>query len=366
MKVICDGLDFSEAILKVVKGISNRSNNQILEGIKFTAEEDTLTLNATDLEFYIEKKIRANVQIEGEIVVPGKFISEYVRKLNNEQIELSLDSNKLMSIIYGDSVGKILCLPADEFPAIKEIDYKDYFEISQKNLKSLINKTIFSVAVDESRPILKGLKLEINNNSATAVALDGYRLAKVNKEIISTTKDFEIIVPAKSLSEISKILEDSDDSVRVYVHNNYLMIDIDNTKITTRLLDGNFINYKQIIPTSYSSTAIINKDQFLDAIEKASLLSRIDKNNLIKFDIKDKLLVLSSSSDMGDFKENITISLDGKDIMIAFNARYFSDVLKVTTDDFLKLNFTTNTSPCIITSVDGDDILYLILPVRMI
>lgn len=366
MKVICDGLDFSDAILKVSKGISVRSTNPVLEGIKLTAEEDHLTLNATDLEFYIEKKIKANVQIEGEIVVPGKFISEYVRKISNEQIELSVDSNNVMSIIYADSVGKIMCLKADEFPAVKEINFENNFEISQKNLKSIINKSIFSVALDDSRPILKGCKIEVGDGVAVAVALDGYRLAKVQKPIISSTGKFEVIVPAKSLSEISKILDDSDNPVKLYIHKNYLMIDVDNTKITTRLLDGNFINYKQIIPSSYTSNVIINKDQFLDAIEKASLLSRVDKNNLIRFEIRDKLLVLTSQSEMGDFKENITIALTGKDITIAFNARYFSDVLKVTTDEFLKLNFTSNTSPCIITSTEGEEILYLILPVRII
>lgn len=365
MKIICDGADLSDAVLKVSKGTSNKTTNPILEGIKVVAEEDYVTLSATDLELSIEKTIKGMVQIEGEMVVPGKFFCEYIKKLNNEQIELTVDDRNMLSIKYTDSVGKIQCMQSGEFPIIKKLEDSNNFVMKQKDFKSLIAKSIYAVAVEDVRPILKGVKLEIKGNQITAVALDGYRLAVVKKPLVSTTAEFSCIVPARSLNEISKSLSDDDNDIQINVSRNFLMVDIDNTKITTRLLEGDFIDYNQIIPTNFSTTAILNKDQLLDALERASLLSRIDRNNLVRFDISDKVMILSSKSEIGDIKENITISLKGSDLSIAFNARYFTEALRAITDEFLKLDFTSAVSPCIITSNDSDEFLYLILPVRI-
>lgn len=365
MKIICDGADLSDAVLKVSKGTSNKTTNPILEGIKVVAEEDYVTLSATDLEMSIEKTIKGIVQIEGEMVVPGKFFCEYIKKLNNEQIELHVDEKNMLSIKYTDSVGKIQCMNNAEFPQIKQPEDSTYFEISQRDFRTLIAKSIYAVATEDVRPILKGVKLEITKERITAVALDGYRLAVVKKPIISTTAEFSCIVPARSLNEISKLLEDTEKPIKVYVGRNFLMVNIDNTKITTRLLEGDFINYTQIIPTDFNTNIVLNKDQLLDALERASLLSRVDRNNLVKFEISDKVMILSSKSEIGDIKENITISLKGQDLNIAFNARYFTEALRVISDEFLKLNFTSSVSPCIITSNDTDEFLYLILPVRI-
>lgn len=365
MKIICDGADLSDAVLKVSKGTSNKTTNPILEGIKVVAEEDFVTLSATDLELSIEKTIRGMVQIEGEMVVPGKFFCEYIKKLNNEQIELSLDEKSVLSIKYTDSVGKIQCLNASEFPQIKQLDDCGYFEMNEKDLKALISKSIYAVATEDVRPILKGVKLEVTDNTITAVALDGYRLAVVKKTVVGSSGNLSCIVPARSLNEISKLLGDEDKVIRVNVGKNFMMVDIDNTKMTTRLLEGDFINYKQIIPTDFNTHLVLNKDQLLDGLERASLLSRVDRNNLVKFEIVDKVMKLSSKSEIGDIKENITISLRGNDLNIAFNARYFTEALRAVTDEFLKLEFTSSVSPCIIQPNEGDEFLYLILPVRI-
>ena len=365
MKIVCDGAELYDAVLKVSKGTSNKTTNPILEGIRVVAEEDYITLMATDLELSIEKTIKGMVQLEGEMVVPGKFFCEYIKKLNNEQIELHLDEKNCLSIKYVDSVGKIQCLNSTEFPQIKNIEDSTYFEIKSKDLKALISRSIYAVAVEDVRPILKGVKLEVRDNKIVAVALDGYRLAVVKKPIISSNAEFNCIVPARSLNEISKLLDDSDEVIKVCIGRNYLMVDIDNTKITTRLLEGDFINYNQIIPTDFTTDVILNKEQLLDSLERASLLSRVDRNNLVKFEISDKVMILSSKSEIGDIKENITISLKGNDLTIAFNARYFTEALRVINDEFLKLSFTSSVSPCVITSNDTDEFLYLILPVRI-
>lgn len=369
MQILCEGLDLADAVLKVSKAIAVKTTNPVLEGIKLVAEDDTLTLFSTDLELSIEKKIKAEVKEEGSCVVPGKFFSEYVKKLTNDKIELTLEENNGLKIKYIDSEGYIQCFMESEYPDINLMDSQEYFAITKTNLKELINNVIFSVAIDDSRPILRGCLLEIGKDVIKAVTSDGYRLSLARKVLTYSNTETSCIVPDKSLREISKILDDSDEQINVYVNKNFLMVDQGDTKIITRLLEGEFLNYKQIIMASAKDTVItVNKAQIVDALERASLLSKIGQNNLVKFDIKEDVMLLTSNSEIGNVKEKISIVLEGKDLLIAFNARYFLEAFRTIDDEFVKINFQGPTNPCTITPVDGEkeEYLYLILPVRMI
>ena len=366
MKLICEGLDLSDAVLKVLRATAVRTTNPILEGIKLCAKEDTLTLSATDLEISIEKTITADVKVPGEIVVPGKVFADFVKKLSNEQIELSLTNESTLKIKYTDSEGVLQCLNADEFPVIKEPTTPETLTLSPAELKDLIDKTIFSVAIDDARPILKGCLFEVDDGMLTAVALDGYRLAMVKTAVESTTKKLSCIIPAKSLSEISKLINTENESINVLISQNNLLINDGSVKVSTRLLEGEFINYRQVIPSSTTTTIIVSKAQLEDGLDRASLLARMDKNNLVRFDIRDKVLTLTSASNIGNVTENITISLEGKDLSIAFNARYLSDCMHTISDEFIKINFTSQIAPCTICSAEEDKYLYLILPVRIV
>lgn len=365
MLVSCHGIELSDAFMSVSKAISNKITNPILEGIKIVAEDDTLTFSATDTELSIEKKIKANIKTEGEAVVPGKFITEFIKKLTNEMIELELNEKNQMIIKYDDSQSIIQCYNVLEYPSFKKIESLEYFGISKKDLKTIINKTIFSVAVDDSRPILKGVLFDIDKNSLNAIALDGYRLAKVKKNIISNLT-MSIVIPARSLAEISRLLDDSDDIVNVYVDKSTLMVDFGDTKLTTRLLEGDFVNYKQIIAANYETVCVINKEQFEDALERASLLSKVGQGNCVKFEVKEKNLCITSNSELGNVKENVPVNMTGKELLIAFNARYFIENLKANNDEFVKICFNSPANPCVIVPVEGEEFLYLILPVRMI
>ena len=214
--------------------------------------------------------------------------------------------------------------------------------------------------------MLKGVLLEINDETLTGVALDGYRLAKCVKPIESTTAMMSAVVPARCVTEIAKLIDDSNDTVSIYIQKNYLLVDLIHTRITSRLLDGDYINYKQIIPTAVKSVVTLPAEQFEAGLERAILLARADKNNLVKFDIRDGIMQLSSSSDIGNITEKIIIRLDGDDITIAFNARYFTELLRFVQCDNIVIKFTTSVSPCVVVpSGTEDDFLYLILPVRM-
>lgn len=361
----CDGLDLSEAVNKVLKAVSTKTISPILEGIKISAYGDSVVLSGTDLELSITKTIKAEVIDEGQTVVPGKLFGEYLRKLTNEQISLELNERNQLRISYADSEGYIQCMDVMEFPELKNVDKVEYFEINRSDLKNLINSVIFAVAVDDSRPILKGVLFEINEQGVRAVALDGFRMAMANKQVVSTTSNFSFIVPARSLAEISRML-DSDGTVKIYVHSNNLMVDMVDTVITTRLLEGQFINYRQILNSNFNTTVSIKKSQLEDAIDRASLLSKGDKNSRVKFDITENSLILTSDSEIGNVKENITVSMKGADITIAFNSKYFIDCLRATEDEYIKINFSNSISHCIVTPSDNEDYLFLILPVRMV
>ena len=363
MKFRCDGLELSEAINVVSKAISNKTTSQILEGIKIICEDDKLTLTATDLEMSVEKTIRAEVETAGETVVPGRLFGEYIKKLTNEQIECELNERNQLRIGYTDSEGVIQCIDISEFPQVKEIEKTEYFEITKEDFKLLINNVFYAVAQDDSRPILKGILIETTNNEIRAVAVDGCRLSISNKKLLNSTSDFKIIIPGKNLNEIVKLM-DNEGSVKVFVHSNNIMVDLGNTTIVNRLIDGQFINYKQIVPKDFTTTVTINKEQLEDAIDRASVLSKIDKNNLVKFDIKEKNLMLTSNSEIGNTKENITVGVKGNDLTIAFNSKYFSDCLRVVDNTYIKMKFNSSIQPCIVTPTDNEDFVFLILPVK--
>ena len=365
MLVSCQGLELSDALLRVSKAISNKITNPILEGIKIIAEDGTLTMSATDTELSIEKKIKAEVKAEGETVVPGRFITEFVKKLTNSIIELEVNDKNQLFIRYEDSESMIQCYNPVEYPGFKRIQTNEYFGISQKDFKICVNKSIFSVALDDSRPILKGVLFDINNNELNVVALDGYRLARVKKHINSNIVK-SIVVPARSLSELSKLIDDSDDTINIYIDKYTIMVDLGDTKVTSRLLEGDYINYKQIIPVNYETFVIINKEQFEQSLERATLLSRTSNNNFVKFDIKENNLCITSNSELGNIKENIPVNVSGKDLVISFNPRYFLESLRVNTNEFVKICFNKASTPCVIVPTEEDEFLYLILPVRVI
>jgi len=363
MKFRCDGLELSEAISVVSKAITNKTTSQILEGIKIVCGNDKLVLSATDLEISIEKTIRAEVQNGGETVVPGRLFGEYIKKLTNQQIECELNEKNQLRIVYTDSEGCLQCMEISEFPQIKELEKDNYFEISKEDFKTLINNVYYAVAQDDSRPILKGVLIETNENNIKAVAVDGCRLSISNKTLVSSTKDFSIIIPGKNLNEIVRMM-DNEGNIKVYVHSNNIMVDLGDTIVINRLIDGQFINYRQIVPKDFSTVVTINKEQLEDAIDRASVLSRIDKNNLVKFDIKEKNLMLTSNSEIGNTKENITVGVKGNDLNISLNSKYFSDCLKVVNDAYVKISFNTQIQPCVVTPCEGEDFVFLILPVK--
>ena len=364
MKVVVNGADLSSAVLKVVKAISGKTTNPILEGIKLSVKGDELILTATDTEISIEKTIKASTFTEGQTVVPGKLFSEFTKRLENEdEIELYQEDNQL-KISYSSSEGYISTLNPEEFPIInKEIREKS-FTVKQKDFKELILKSSFACSQDEARPLLKGCLLEIEGDKISSVALDGFRLAIMRKKIEASTGDFKIIVSSRTLNEIVRILENDNDVLTVIVQKNVMMVEVDGTVLVSRLLEGEYIDYKNIIKDNFISVVRVNKNQLLSAIDRASVVAT-DAKKIVRLDIKENYMTVSASSEVGKMSENVVINLEGKDLSIAFNSKFLTDCVKVIDDEFINLHFNTKINPCVIKPFSGDDYLYLVLPLRI-
>ena len=368
MRLYCEGVDLANAVMTVIKATSTKTTNPILEGIKLSADGDILTLSATDGELAIEKKISADVKLGGEVVVPGKIFGEFAKKLNNEQIELYVDEHNQLNMKYTDSIVHIQCQNAKEFPQLQKIENAQFFEINQLELRKAIEKTVFSVAQDDTRPVLKGCLLEQDGQILTAVALDGFRLAIVKVPVFASSAQSSIIVPARSLNEISKLLTE-DEKIRVFVQHNFICLQIASTKIISRCLGtkDDFINYKQIVPNNFATTLTVSKNQLLNALERASILSHVGGENCVKYSINGNLMEVSAKSEAGDVKENITISLDGEDLLIAFNINFVMDCLRNIDDDYVVLKFNGQVNPCfVMPNNEQEKSVYLVSPIRQI
>ena len=364
MKVIVDGLDLSEAVLKVSKALPVKAANPVIEGIKISAIGDTLTLTATDLDLTLQKKLKADVLMEGETVVVGKYFVDFIKKLEKEQVELSQLYDGGLQIKYSDSQSELQVYSAENFPKISVEQETNFFSLKQKDFKSIVEKSTISCSTDDSRPILKGCLFEIKENVLTCVALDGFRMSIVKKDIISSG-EFSAIIPSRTLVEITRLLSDDDKEIKIILQKNVLFVEIGSTIIYSRLIEGEFVKYNHILPASFENKVIVNRAAMLNSIERASIVARNDRYNVVKFDIKEDVLTVSAKSEVGNVNENVNITLKGKDMAIAFNGKYISEYLKIIPDEYININLNSNIDPCVITSAGDDSFLYLVLPVRI-
>lgn len=364
MKFTIPTQELNAGISTVVKAMGSRTTISILEGIYTEASGDSLLLRCTDLSLQIETTIPAAIEEEGAVVMPGRLFSELVRRLPGEETEISTEKDTVY-IHSGRARTNMQSENASDFHCMPKVKEEYSVTLSQGTLKSMIRQCIFASAQDDSKPILTGVLLEMRPDELCMVALDGYRLALRREKLLSGMDEKDAVIPARSLLEIGRMLEDRDDAVKVIFSGTHVMVDMGHTKVTTRLLDGEFIRYKQILPDGQNTRVQVNRQELLDSIERVSLMAREGKKNHIRFSFGADTLTLSANSEIGSSQEEISINLVGSDLDIAFNAKFFSDVLKVLEDEELFLDMNNNISPCVVRPVQGERFYYLVLPVRL-
>jgi len=257
----------------------------------------------------------------------------------------------------------------EEFPELPKINIDNSIEIEQNLLKNMIRKTIFAVSNEENRPIFTGCLFEVKDNKLNVVAVDGYRLALKTNILNSEANSFHAVIPGKTLNEINKIILDSFDTIKIGISKNQALFEMENCKIVTRLLDGEFLNYNNAIPANWETRIRVNKNNIQNCFERIILISSSsiekEKKYPVKISIEIGKVIISCTNQTGDAKEEIYVSTEGKNLEVGFNPRYFLDALKVIEDEEIYIDFGTNISPCIIRPVESDEYNYMILPIRM-
>lgn len=365
MKIICNKQALYEALVNVSKAAADKSAIPALEGVKLKLFDSTLALTGYDLEIGINTVIPVVSSDRGEIVVNSRLFSDIVKRMPTEEIEIDIAENLAVTIIGGVTEYTISALGAEEYPAIPELGEGDEVKISQSVLKSLISETVFAVSTNDTKPILKGELFEIVGNKLNVVAIDGFRLA-VRTENIKCDKDMKFIVPSKTLLEVSRLLKDEDDAVcEIRVTKKQVVFDFSGYTVFSRLLEGEFHNYRGSIPQNSVTEVIIAKRDLIDCLERASLLI----NERIKMPVRclfdNGAVKISCKTSIGKISDENPADIVGPKVEMGFNCKYLLDPLKVIKDDKIKLLMNGGNLPMKITPVDGEDYTYLVLPVRL-
>ncbi|MDO4741463.1 MAG: DNA polymerase III subunit beta, partial [Eubacteriales bacterium] len=332
MRFSCDTNELNTSLSIVSRALAVRSPKPILEGILFEACEDGLRITCTDLALGIETVIPATFIEEGRAVLPGKLLCEIVRKLPGGLCDIEI-SDRLQATIRCASVRTTISgFDPVEYPELPQVAGSS-FAMPQGMLRDMISRTLFAIAVDESRPILTGCLLEIGKAEMRVVALDGFRLAMRREDIAGPDKDVAAVVGGKVLGDIAKILSDTEEEASLCFSRSHMLLKIGQTNVVARLLEGEFIRYRQILPQEWLTRVAVRRTELGSAIDRASLIAREGKSNLVCFKIDGDQLTVSSNSENGDMEEKIDVTTEGKDLTIAFNVRYITDVLKALGDD---------------------------------
>jgi DNA polymerase-3 subunit beta len=342
--------------------VSNKTTLPILSNILLETKDNKLKLNATDLDIGISCEVPVDIVGEGGITIPAKRFSDIVKELPQGEITINAKKNNQVDIEGQACRFKLNGLPKDEFPKFPEFKDKEVFQIDQELLKEMFQLTAFAVSHEESRYVLNGVLMEINDNHIKIVATDGRRLAKIQKELKSTTKkEISVILPIKAVQEIMRNLTDDGD-VSFVVGANQVLFDIDSVLIATRVIEGDFPNYNQVIPKETTCKIKVLTKDLLSAIRRANLLSTPDFQ-AIKFEVfKDKLVISKQTPDIGESREEVPIEYSGEELVVGFNPQYLIDYLKNLNEKHSFMELLGVDKPAIFRM---EEYLYLALPMRI-
>ena len=371
MKIVCEKEKLLRCINSVVRGVPTRTTMPILEGIFIQTNENKVKMTTYDLELGIEYIVDCDVIEEGNTVVNATMFSEIIRKLPDAEIKITVNENKLLVIECEGSLYKLSTMNPEEYPELPKIDIEHSITTEQRTLKDMIKKTIFAVSIEENRPIFTGCLFETVNNKINVVAIDGSRMGWISTFLTEKTNSFKAVIPGKTLNEVNKILTDSFDSIKIGIAKNQAVFEMENCKIVTRLLEGEFLNYQNVIPGTWETKIRINKSILQNCLERVSLISSSSVEKEKKYPVKIKIeigkVILSCTNQTGDAKEEIYIETEGKPLEIGVNPKYFLDALKVIEDEEIFIEFGSNISPCIIKPIEetAQEYVYMILPIRI-
>ena len=364
MKLICSKQNLLYGVNIVSKAVPTRTTMAILECILIDASANEIKLTANDMELGIETKIEGQIEERGIIALDAKIFSEIVRKLPDSDVTIETDSNFKTTITCEKAKFNIVGKSGDDFSYIPFIERNESVHISQFNLKEVIRQTIFSIADNDNNKLMTGELFEINENELKVVSLDGHRISIRKIQLKENYEHKKVVVPGKTLQEVSKILPGNADSeVDIYITENHIVFEFDNTTVVSRLIEGEYFKIEQMLSSDYETKVKINKRELLDCIDRATLLVKEGDKKPIIMNVTDDSVQLKINSFIGSMDEEIDVKKDGKDILIGFNPKFFIDALRVIDDEEVTLYMVNPKAPCFIKD-DDETYIYLILPVN--
>lgn len=370
MHFLVNASEINAGMSLVSHALSARPMRQVYESVLLETADEGLYLTCTDGEMTIRTRISATIQEEGVALMPAKLFGELMRRLSGE-VDVAIDKNFRAAIRAQGSNTDMAGTDASEFPDVPEVqDQELAIEMPQNKLRDAVGRIMFAVSTDETRRILTGILMEIFPEEARFVGLDGFRLAlqrvEQHTDIPAGKESVSAIVPGRILGEFARMLGETDAPARVVCGKNRFCMTFDDTACYTSLLTGEFINYKQILPSAWQSEVKLRRDDFISAIERASLMAREGKNNLLRLAITADEMTISANAERGAALETIPASYSKETFKIAFNARYLYDVIRNVYTEEMCMRFNSSVSPCTIAPLEGNQFTYLVLPVRVL
>lgn len=373
MKIIFEKEKLLDIINTVQKAVAVKSVMPILECIKLEAFEDgTVVITGNNLDLCLEYKSECIVNEPGDIAISSKMFGEIIRRFPEGDVHITVNfDNNIMNLKCGSSEFNIQGLDANEYPEIPEVEESYKFSITQEKLKRMIRKTIFATAANEGRkPILTGSLFEINTGVLTVAATDGFRIAKVDSTVDSSLKNIKFVIPGLTLREIMKVLEDIDDNVEIVTSQRYVKFCFDNYTIVSRLLEGEYVNYKPIFNTPNSIVVNVNTREFADSIERAALIindTTLQKNEKmpVRLLISNDVIDITCTTSKGKIYDTVSADKMGEDIEIGFNHKFLLEALRNCEDENIRLELSNPRAACFIKPTENNDYIYMLLPVRL-
>lgn len=364
MKLVFAKGNLLKSVNIVMKAVPSKTTMPILECILIDASANIIKFTSNDMELGIETSVEGTIEERGIIALDAKIFSEIVRRLPDSYVTIETNDNLMVTITCENSKFNIPGKSGEDFSYLPMIEKNDCITISQFSLKEVIRQTIFSIAANENNKLMTGELFEIKNNILKVISLDGHRIAIRKIELNDSYEDKKVVVPGKTLNEISKILSgEIEDKVNIFFTDNYVMFEFEQTKVVSRLIDGEYFRIDQMLSSDYETKVQINKREFLSCIDRATLLVKEGEKKPIIINIENESMQLRIDSPMGSMKEDIHIEKEGKDIMIGFNPKFLMDALRVIDDDMISIYLVNPKAPCFIKN-DEESYIYLILPIN--
>lgn len=366
MKLTFKKDDLLSGINIVLKAVSSKTTMPILECILIDATSNQIKLTGNDMELGIETVVEGTIEENGKIALEAKLFSEIIRKLSGGEapVTIAVDDNYTTTITCESSVFHIQGKDGEEFSYLPYIEKDHHISLSQFTLKEVIRQTLFSISVNDSNKMMTGELFQVTGSELKVVSLDGHRMSIRKITLKDNYDDIKVIVPGKTLNEISKILNgDNESEVLIYFSKNHILFEFDSTVVVSRLIEGEYFRIEQMLSSDYETKVSINKRDFLDNIDRATIFVRENDKKPIILNIMDGTMELKMNSSFGSMNSKVPIRKSGKDIMIGFNPKFLMDALRIIDDEEVDLYMMNPKSPCFIKDSD-ENYIYLILPVN--